>query len=228
MTVAASLILARVRRQLIDEAVVQHWTDAELLGWISDGQRTIVAMDPSYGETTEVFELAEGTKQNLSPDTHQLLDIQRNMGADGDTPGRTVRVVSREVLDTLNADWHSAPHTSVVENFIYDPQRPTIFYVYPPNNGTGTIELSRAKVPAELTNGSSVIEVNDLCQTALFDYTMFRAHQKDSDYSAGEGKAQVYLSLFMAFMTQQGTGALDESPNVKLSPANLASKGAAT
>jgi hypothetical protein len=228
MTVLASAVIDRVRRQLIDEKTTRRWSDTELLGWVSDAQRAIVAGSPSYGEATSVFALGVGTRQNLPDTTHQLLDIQRNMGVDGDTPGRTVRVVSREVLDTMNPDWHSMTKATVVENYIYDPERPTVFYVYPPNNGTGKIELSLAVTPVELTDINSQIAVSDICQTAIFDYVMFRAHQKDSDYAAGEGKAGVYLSLFMAFMGQLDKGALSESPNAKLAPSDLSSTGSAT
>ena len=49
MAVTAQTILTRVRTQLIDELTQQRWTDPELLRWLSDGQRTLVAMDPAWG-----------------------------------------------------------------------------------------------------------------------------------------------------------------------------------
>jgi len=227
MTVLASAIIDRVRTQLIDERVTQRWGDEELLRWLSDGQRTVVAMSPSLGEVTESLQLTEGTKQTLPAGTLMLLDIQRNMGADGETPGRAVRPVTRELMDGMNPSWHAAARSSTISNYIYDPQRPRVYYVYPPSTGLTYLEVSRAANPAEITTTTDLLVVDDLYQTALFDYVMFRAHQKDSDYAAGEGKAQVYLQLFMAFMGQHEGAKLAESPNQQLADTNLGVKGAA-
>jgi hypothetical protein len=41
---------------------------------------------------------------------------------------------------------------------------------------------------------------------------MFRAHQKDSDYSAGESKAQVYLALFQMFVGVHEGAKVEDAP----------------
>lgn len=225
MTVAASTILSRVRRQLVDENVTQHWSDAELLAWLSDAQRAIVVASPSWNEETLTFQLAQGTKQTLPADTHILIDIKRNMGTAGTFPGRAIRVVSREIMDTINPDWHSGALTNVVENFVYDPQQQTTFYVYPPSDGLNKVELSRSKIPATIATVDTNIEVSDIFQTALFDYVMGRAHQKDSDYSAGDNKASMYFGLFTAFLGQQNATQVAEDPNSELGPPSLTTKG---
>lgn len=227
MPVAASLILTRVRRQLIDENVTQRWSDAELLSWLSDGQRTVVAMSPSVGERTASMKLAEGTKQTVPAGAFQLLDVKRNMGADGGTPGRAVSVVTRELMDSFDPNWHASARSSTTKHYIYDPEQPKTFYAWPPSTGQNWVELSAAYTPVEMTVVVDLLEIDDLYQTALFDYVMFRAHQKDSDYSAGEGKAGVYLGLFQAFMGGHEGGKLAESPNVRLAGTNLSTKGGA-
>lgn len=227
MAVLASTIIARVRRQLVDEKSIQHWSDTELLGWISDGQRAIMIASPSLNEVTQSLKLDAGTRQTLPAGAHILLSIKRNMGTDGLTPGRAIRVVAREVLDTMNPDWHSAPKVATVENYVYDPEQQVSFYVYPPSNGNGYIEASFAKIPSELSASTNPIEVSDIFQTALFDYVMFRAHQKDSDYSAGDNKAQMYLQLFTAFIGQQNNTQVNEDPNTELGSPDLSSKGGA-
>ena len=227
MPVLASTILTRIRGQLIDERVTQRWTDAELLRWMSDAQRTIVAMSPSLGEVTAALLLSAGTKQTLPDGAFMLLDIKRNMGADGLTPGRAVRVVTRELMDGIDPNWHAGARSSVTQNYIYDPMQPRTFYCWPPSTGTNYLEVSRAQVPTEMTTGAATLTVPDLYQTAIFDYTMFRAHQKDSDYAAGEGKAQVYMALFTAIFGQHEGAKLSESPNMQLGPTDLGSKGAA-
>ena len=233
MAVTAQTILTRIRGQLIDDGLTKtpqqavRWTDDELLRWLSDGQRTLVAMDPSLGNVVSSLKMVVGTQQTLPPNAFMLLDIQRNMGSDGLTPGRVVNVVSRENLDRVDPNWHNSRRSDVALHYIYDPKQPLVYYVYPPSTGMSYLEVSRAENPADFTKLSDTMTVQDLYQTALFDYVMFRAHQKDSDYSAGESKAQVYLQLFQMFGQGYEAGKLDVSPNKQLGPADLKDKGAA-
>jgi hypothetical protein len=205
----------------------QRWTDTELLGWLSDGQRALVAMQPSLGFVVAPLKLVPGTQQTLPPGGFLLLDIQRNMGDDGQTPGRVVTVVSRENLDRVDPNWHASLRSDVTLHFIYDPKQPTIFYVYPPSTGANYVEVSAAMTPPDFAALTDTMTVEDLYQTALFDYVMFRAHQKDSDYAAGDTVAQSYLQLFQAFGQGFQAGKLDVSPNKQLGPPNLTDTGAA-
>jgi hypothetical protein len=227
MPVTAQTILTRVRTQLIDELATQRWSDEELLRWLSDGQRTIVAMDPSLGDVTDPLALVEGTKQSLPAGSFLLLDIKRNMGTDGQTPGRVVTVVSRENLDRVDPNWHASRRSDTVLHYTYDPKQPRVYYVYPPSTGSSFIEVSRAVSPPDFTSMTSLMTVEDLYQTALFDYVMFRAHQKDTDYAAGNDKAQAYLGLFQMFITGHQAAELEQSPNKQLGPPDLTDKGAA-
>ena len=227
MAVTAQTILTRVRTQLIDELATKRWTDDELLRWLSDGQRTLVAMDPTLGNVTNSLPLAVGTKQTLPPGSFMLLDIKRNMGAAGDTPGRVVTVITRENLDAVDPNWHASRRSDITFHYVYDPKQPLIYYVWPPSTGVGQLEVSRATSPPDFATVNDLMSVPDLYQTALFDYTMFRAHQKDTDYTAGNDKAQAYLQLFQMFATGHGAAQLDESPNKMLGPTDLADKGAA-
>lgn len=227
MPVQAQQIIARVRGQLIDDLPTKRWSDEELLRWLSDGERTLVAIDPSLGDMTAPLALVVGSKQDLPPGAFMLLDIKRNMGRDGVTPGRVVTVISRENLDRVNPNWHAGLRSEVTQHYIYDPKQPRIFYVYPPSNGAAFIEASVAMNPVDIVDLAATISVPDLYQTALFDYVMFRAHQKDSDYAAGEGKAQVYLQLFQMFTSGHTSAQLDESPNRQLGDRDLTDKGAA-
>jgi hypothetical protein len=211
----------------MDERVTQRWSDSELLTWLSDGQRAIAAISPSLVEQTVVQGLVVGTKQEVPDGAFMLLDVKRNMGEDGATPGRTVTVVTRALLDAFDPNWHASARSSVTKHFIYDPEIPKVYYCWPPSTGTGNLEVSCAFTPVDLTTLDELIVVDDLYETALFDYVMFRAHQKDSDYSAGETKAGIYLQLFQNFMGIRESGKLTESPNMALPGTDLTTKGAA-
>jgi hypothetical protein len=227
MTVTANTIITRVRTQLIDERPTQRWSDDELLRWLSDGQRTMVAMDPSLGVIVDSQQLVPGTQQQLPEGGFLLMDIQLNMGHDGQTPGRVITVVSRENLDRTDPNWHASRRSDVTLHYIYDPKQPRIYYVYPPSTGVGFVNLARAHVPPDFVTLADPLTVPDLYQTGLFDYVMFRAHQKDSDYAAGDQKAQGYLVLFQMFMQGTTASVLDESANKQMQATDLSDKGAA-
>lgn len=227
MSVTAQSIIDRVRIQLIDNGSIKRWSDSELLLWLSDGQRTIVTASPGNSSSTEVVPLVSGTKQTIPSDGNMLLYIVRNTNAAGTVPGRAVRIVSREILDAQNPDWHSSTASATVQNYIFDPQEPLIYYVYPPNTGAGYVELVYSHLPADMTSLSSTLVVQDIYQTALFDYVMFRAHQKDSDFAAGQAVASNYLQLFMAAVGQRDAGILSTNPNLQLGSPDPSSRGSA-
>lgn len=227
MAVTAQTIIDRVRTQLIDTGTTQRWTDSELLKWLSDGQRSVVAFAPSASSTDAVLQLASGTKQSIPSDGHMLLTIVRNTDVTGTTGGRVCRIVTRELLDAQNPDWHNSSNSTTVQNYIFDPMEPKKFYVYPPNDGTGYVECVYSVMPSDLTSVSDVLDVQDIYQTALVDYVLFRAHQKDSDFAAGQAVAQNYLQLFLSYMGQGEASQVASNPNLQLTPPNPATKGTA-
>lgn len=227
MGIIASDIVARVRTQLVDSGVIARWSDTELLQWLSDGQRTIVALQPSASNKVVPVALSAGARQAIPADGYVLLDVICNCNVDGSVPGRTVRVTTKESLDTLNASWMAATRSAIAQNYTYDPNDQTHFMVNPPNDGTGYVLLNYAEHPAEVTTLAQALVVNEIYRTPLMDYMLFRAHQKDSDFAGGSGPAQMYFQTFLAFMGQQPGAQLDDSPNQQLGGASLASKGSA-
>ena len=205
MAVTASSIINRVRTQLSDNGTTQRWSDAELLNWLSDGQRAIVVADATASQTVTTVPLAAGTRQALPSGAHKLIHIYRNLSVSG-TPGKACSYVPLSLLDNQYPDWHTDTAVAAVRHWTYDENDPVGFYVYPRNDGTGRLEVNYAIVPTDLASTSSTISVRDIYQTALFDYVMFRAHSKDSDYAAGQSLAAGYLQAFTNFVIAQAKG----------------------
>jgi hypothetical protein len=225
MAVLGSDIISRVRTQLIDPAGVR-WTDVELLQWLSDGQRTIVALDPSAAPNSATVPLVAGTKQSLPAGGYMLLSVIRNIAVGG-APGRATRIVTREAMDAFNPSWHTDASSGVVKHYLYDPENSGVWYCYPPNDGTGQVEMLYGLYPVDVTSLSSPLTVQPIYETPLVDYVLFRANQKDSDFAAGQQAAQMYLAAFMAFMGQDEDAQLKQSPNLQLTPFSPEIKGAA-
>lgn len=215
--ITAQDVVTRVRGQLIDPDGVR-WTDAELLRWVADALRTVLAAKPAAMSTVAVVPLVAGTKQVLPADAHMLLGIVRNMGSDGVTPGRAVRPISRELIDAFNPDWHQATPAAAVQNYVFDANLLDTFYVYPPNNGAGRAEIIYAKAAPSEVGLSDELPILDNYLIALTDYVLFRAHQKDSDYAAGQATAQTYLNAFAQFLGVAAAGEASEDVNLNLRP----------
>lgn len=205
MAVTAQSIIDRVRIQLVDTATTQRWTDAELLYWISDGQRAIVAALPHAAIKTATTPLVAGTRQSLPADGYRLMDIPRNLSGGG-TAGAPCTSVDRIILDRQYPTWHTANASATVLHWTYDPNDPTAFFVFPTNTGSGSVEVVYSFNPPDITVGASNISVRDIFQTALIDYTLYRAHSKDSDFAAGQQLAGAFLQAFTVFLQAQGGG----------------------
>jgi len=204
MTVQAGTIIARVRNQLIDNGqngVAERWSDSELIGWINEGQRTILNAMPDSTALVAVISLAAGVRQALPANARQLLAAYRNMGPSGATPGNAPMLWSRDYMNVQVPNWPAAAANPVVQVVMYDVADRFAFYCYPPNDGTGTLEINYSQMIADCVLDTDVLTVQDVYQTPLFDYTMMRASQKDSDYAGGQALAAVYSNSFVAFLS---------------------------
>jgi hypothetical protein len=225
-TVTAKTIIDKATIQLIDLTNIR-WTRGELLSWLNDGMRQIVVIQPTASSTTAAKLLVAGTRQTLPADGWLLLSIYRNMGTNGTTPGRAIRIISREILDGFNPDWHTATAKAEVRNYIYTDQDQTAFYVYPPNTGTQYIELNYSVQIADLTSESQVIPIFDLFQPALVDYILYRACSKDAEYAPGLQLAQGYLATFVASVQGKTASETTNEPSQALGPRNPVIRGSA-
>jgi hypothetical protein len=224
MATTAKTIIDKVARELHDINGLK-WTRAELLAWLNDGLRQIVLVQPNATNTVAVIQLAAGTRQSLPTDGWLLLNVIRNMGTTGSTPGRAVRIVSRELLNGFNPDWHSDTPASAVRNFIYDLADQTKFFVYPPNTGTGYVEINYSKQPTDLTDETQLIPIFDVYQQPLMDYIMYRACMKNTEYAQGAQLAAGYLTTFNAALSVKEASEIKATPEQALGPRNVAAGG---
>lgn len=175
------------------------WSRAELLGWLNEGQAQTVVYAPGANTVRANVPLAAGTHQTLPSDAMVLMDVPRNVN------GPAVRMVSRELLDAGPYDWHTAPATTTVKNYVYDPSDQYTFYVFPPNNGSGQVVAVYARIPARLTNETQSIELDDSYEAAVLNYMLFRAYSKDTDYTEDAGKAAAHFAAFKDAIANRGS-----------------------
>lgn len=179
-TITASQIISRARTLLQDPAGVR-WPDAECLGWLNDAQREVAALRADASTKYAPSKLTTGTRQAMPSDAIELIDIPRNLGTDGATPGYPVRKVERTFLDENIPTWHTDPASSVTRHFAYDTKALKFYWVYPPSDGTGYLDLLYAFPPADLPNMSAVIGVDDIYANALMLCLLSFAYAKNAD-----------------------------------------------
>lgn len=199
---------------LLDDMTHVGWTEDELLKWLNDGQREIVHFKPEANSKTMIVSKVAGTKQTLPSDGVALIDISRNFAADGTTPGRAVRPVKRAQLDKNLPDWHNAAATLDALHYTYDRQNPKVFYVYPPSNAVGKLEIIYGASPADATLVST-ISIDDTWQTALLNYMVFRCLSKEAE--AGMAAAATgYYNAFVALVGGKSSAEMNTDPNADM------------
>lgn len=201
MSITASDVIDRARDLLIDPDGVR-WTDAEMLRWLTDAERAVVSVIPNASQTITTKALVVGPRQTIPAGGIQLLRAYRNLSAVG-VRGNIIHEVEWELFNRQYPEFPTDTVAADVVAYAFDPNDPTAFYVFPPNDGTGAVEINYSLYPPALTALTDTLTVRDIFETALLDYVLFRAQSKDSDYAGGENVAKGYLANFSAFLSAQ-------------------------
>jgi len=226
MTVLASTILAEVAILAQDPDHIR-WPLPEAIGWLNDGLLETVLQKPSAYSRTVVLSLVAGTLQGIGSDGLQLLRLTRNITDVGPpvVGGRMIRVVERQILDLQSPDWNNpaiTPPTQAVKGLIIDEQDPKVFWVFPPNNGTGMVEAILAKVPpmivatgdaTDIASYATAIPLEDVYKGPLISYILSRFYSKDSSFAANMQLATAHYGLFQAGLGVKVTVETTLSPN---------------
>lgn len=228
-TLSDAAAITRIATVLQDPSNIR-WPADELRLWISDAQREIAAYKPDALVRTAVHPLVAGSRQTLPADGFLLVDVVRNMGTGGATPGSAPRLVSREILDAQLPGWHTTAPAAEVQHFVFDAANPQVFYVYPPQPATnqGSLELVYAAAPGEVAPGGN-LDLGDTWLPAIVNYVLHRAYSKDAEYAGNAERAALYLQAFVGQMTGRSgaESALDPNRGAALINPNVRRTGRA-
>lgn len=227
-----------------------RWTEIEQVTYANYGQVAIAKYLPMAGSRCDAIKLRTGTKQDLtnvlaaaiipgdgstSADAFgiQLLDIIRNMGADGATPGRVVRIVDVETKDSNDPDWHTKTG-AVVREFVFDKTLPKVFYVVPgvPAATNVWVELAWMAEPRRITAGgepgaeiykydganAELLGIHDQFVEDLHNYTVAMCLLKGSKNTINLQKSQAHAGLFISSINAQAAAQTGVNPNLKQLP----------
>lgn len=209
-------IIERVTDTLQDKDNIR-WPRLELLRYINDAQREIVLKRPDSSAKTTAMSVTSGqTRQVLPADGARLIEVVRNMGGDGVTAGKAVRLTAREVLDSQVPNWHVTPSGSVATHYVFDIRNPKTFYLYPKPASAYFIELVYSAAPVNLPAESGTISLDDIYANAIIAYVLMRAYQKDEDFARNADMAGFWAQAFMVGIDArtQADGAVNPNNNL--------------
>lgn len=214
-TITAQNIFDRVGL-IVNENTPVRWLAAEMLKWLNDGQRVICVLKHDACSITEAIKQVRGTKQTLPSGSFQLLDIPRNMGTAGTSPGNAVRLIERRILDDEIPNWHGDTESDITERYVYEPEiSPKVYYIYPPSTGNNYLEICHVKTPTDLVNTTDAISLDDIYEPALLAYILFRIFSKDADFVINASRAQQYFSEFLMLIGRMDIIEASKNPNLQ-------------
>ena len=226
----------------------QRWPEAELIYWLNDAQDAIAKYLPSECSMLGALKLRAGTLQAV--DTVAAVDFKpsigpvpvvpingnrfvapfRNMGAEGLTAGRAVRMVDRDILDGQDPDWHTRTGARI-DSVMFDETTPRVFWVSPGVTGVLWMQIAFLAQPTRIPAGGApaaevykiegtspaTISISDTNLDEIVDYMIARANMKETTYSDAN-KVTIHTQRFLGSINARAMAATGVNPNLRLLP----------
>ena len=210
MSIVASTILDEAAGLLLD-AAHRTWSADGLLDCLNEALSTTALVKHDFYTVQDFVTLAAGVLQVIPEDGVGLLDIVRNAN------GRVITQVDKSLLEEANRFWPAATQETVIEHYTVDPRNPLRFQVFPPSDGTSSVEMLYGATPPQVMYAAEEIPVPASYRAPLLDFVLARAYAKNSkrqDLTKSANFAQSWARYVGATSQAQ----LAMSPKVASSP----------
>lgn len=208
-TITVGRIIDRVEKVLLDETNVQ-WTVAELLDYFNAAMNFICSKKPDTYIVDAALSLAASSRQTLPAAGQVLIDIIQNLGANGTTPGESIRQIDRNHLDNALPTWHTSTGAAV-KHFTYDKREPKAFYVYPYVATTWNVRAVYGSIPPAVTVVGDTVPIDDTYEYILTYLVLSWAYSKNAK-RGDVVKADWYMKQAMDCIEGKGTAQFAFSP----------------
>lgn len=245
-------VLWRVSTTLMDtKPQFTRFTERDMVAALQCGVRALCKYLPQAGARTIAMKLAPGSRQSIAKvlaaniKTYDgtdpadlygilLLELIRNMGAAGTTPGLAIGIVDRQRLDRQAPSWHTTTGAPV-RQYAYNPQDPLTFYVTPPVPATGDavwVDVSLVAPPKPITDGAAptaeryridgantdTVGVDDQYEDDLWNYCVAYLLLSDAKAQGALARAQLHVQAFNASINSMAQAMTGHNPNLKQLP----------
>lgn len=174
-----------------------RYSVADLVKYLSDGQRRTVILRPDLAAVTDKFDIVAGSRQTTENGVLRMVDVIRNVSSTN-VYGRAIRRVDRAMMDQEDPNWLRHAASSVIEHWMYDAEKdPHVYWLYPaPKNAvTMKIEASVVFDPPECTIGGA-LTIDPMFHEPLIDYVVARAVLRDSEFGDQMNRAQFHAQAW--------------------------------
>ncbi len=189
MAIKPQDVIDEIQRHMRDTGA-GTWADVDCVEYFNNGSYALMGARPyAFSTITNVQLTADSTKQSIPSGDYMLLDIPRNMGADGATEGKIITQVDRWQIDLFNQGWHTKVGKTYIEHYSYDPTKnPTDFYVYPKVHATTAVyvEMNTASHPTKVTsaNQATNITLDETYEPFLKEWMFYEVYNKNTSVSS--------------------------------------------
>jgi hypothetical protein len=199
----------------LDDVGLLNWFEDELLIWLNLSQVEMVNLAPRTNIKNVSMQLVAGIKQTLPDDGIVLLDVPYNRGLGNTGAGSAINATPRTFMNSRIPNWTIETAYHIVKRYMYNPEDPTTFYVYPPQPvSPAYVEIVYAATPAVIANSTAgtKITVGDQYRNILLNLTIAKALTKLGEKStdplvitkALEYRALAEMELGLRGQSQQG------------------------
>lgn len=213
MAVTIETIINNVARTLLDTAF-RTWSRAEHVDNLNEAQRMICGdLKLDAYPVRDFVNLVAGIAQDLPANATALIDISDNAST-----GRAVTQTDLALLQEENRFWPAATQQTEVENFAADPRVPRKFYVFPPNNGSGSVRITYGAFPDAVTGSSGeALALSEAYQYPIERIMLALAYSKNAKRQ-DLGKFQQYMNEARLALGLKSQGQVAVAPKVAQSP----------
>jgi hypothetical protein len=209
-TILASAIIDKVEADLEDSSNTT-WSATTHLANLNEAMKKIVFYKPDTYIVRSAVALVAGCKQALAVGETGLLEITRNMGSDGLTPGNVITLIEKAVMDAVLPSWMTVTTAAgACLHYMYDTKDPRVFYVYPGRTSSAWyVEMARWSTPINIASGEA-ITLDDSYEDTIMKFMKARAWEKKRQDLYG-----AYLRLFLEDLGIRDQREVNDDPNKK-------------
>lgn len=178
MTIFSDIITDDIEKQLNDTGQTL-WTNETLFKYVTEAQNAIILLGVDANIVQAEFPLLQDAMQTIPEGGVRFIDILRNVA------GGPVRKIEKKVMDDVLPDWMIEQTETGIEHFMFEEERPTVFWVYPaPSTSTQKIALSYAKAVDLITADNDPITLPDIYIPAIKEYILWRCLSMENENMA--------------------------------------------
>ncbi len=167
-----------------------------LLGYLTDAMRQTVLIRPDANAAVEIVALTAGaTKQQVPSGAVRFLGLLRNINSDG-SPGFPITPTTREAMDASILTWHEDSSSGAVDHYLFNPDTPLVFYVYPAPASGVRVEMEYAKDVAAVAALTETLPLANIWSEPLREYVLYRAFSLNAVAQVDGAKALSHLKQY--------------------------------